>query len=127
MHAQGLINFKLRSADNGVSLCKTCHDQFDSKYSGYVFYPADLQYFIDFEEQDRAQRPDVSQRKVPTAQDYLEHFIRKGLVPQGSPGGLYKRVFLEKYLPVDICEEHGTPAIWPGAPLAPLICALRSI
>lgn len=127
MQSQGLINFKLQSADNGISLCKTCREQYLSKYQGYIFYPADLQYFIDFEEHDRTQRSNASQRRVPTAQDYLENCITKGLVPQNSPGGLCNRVFVEKYLPADIREEYGTPAIWPGAPLAPLICAARSV
>lgn len=84
---------------------------------------------------DRTLRSDVRQRKVPTKQDYLEHCISKGLVPQGSPGGLYNRVFISDYHHIGsrlsigekIREEYGTPAIWPGAPLAPLIRAVRSV
>ena len=127
-----MINFKLRGEENGVSLCKTCHDQYDNKDPGYIFYPADLQFFVDFEKKDKAQRADISQRKVPKAEDYLEHCIQKGLVPHDAAGGLYRRIFIQGYLHVGtpickmISEKYGTPVVWPGAPMAPLIRALRT-
>ena len=48
---QGLINLKLQGR-RGIRLYKTCHDQYNPRDPGYVFYPADLQFFLDYENKD---------------------------------------------------------------------------
>ena len=51
MQSRGLINLKLQSR-NSISLYKTRHDQYNSSDPGYIFYPADLQFFLDYENKD---------------------------------------------------------------------------
>ena len=42
------IDFK--STANGIALCAGCHRKFDNAVDpGFVFFPTDLQFFIDFE------------------------------------------------------------------------------
>ena len=87
---------------------------------GYIFYPADIQYFIEFELKDKAEQLAASHCKVPTAGQYLIHCVERGLVPPDAAGRLYKRVFLKDYLHVDgpisdlIWERYGTFGVWFG-------------
>jgi hypothetical protein len=80
---------------------------------GWVFFPADLKYFIRFEEHDYNRRLEAAKkgervpRECPTGQMYREH--------QGSDG-LYKRVFLRPFLS-PLINLPNTPLPWEGAPL----------
>lgn len=75
----------------------------------------------------------VSERKVLTAQEYLEHCMEKKLVPEDAAGGFYKRIFIRDYLHVQtpiaqlIRDRYETPVVWPGVHKAPLIRASRSV
>lgn len=75
----------------------------------------------------------VSERKVLAAQEYLEHCVEKKLVPEDAAGGLYKRIFIRDYLHVQtpivqlIRDRYENPVVWPGAHMAPLIRASRSV
>ncbi|KAJ6017254.1 hypothetical protein N7451_000633 [Penicillium sp. IBT 35674x] len=126
----GLINFDLRGAANAIPLCKSCHGQFDSAIDpGYVFFPSDIQYFIDCELADRQQREQalregiVLERCVPTNLEYQWHQQQAGLIPEDNRGGLYRRVFLSPFLLGGWSEESwldhfGTDKQWHGAPMA---------
>ena len=90
------MNIGISSSDNAVALCASCHRAFDCSIDpGWVFFPADLKYFIRFEEHDynrllqAAKKGERVSRECPTGQMYREH--------QGSDG-LYKRVFLRPFL-----------------------------
>lgn len=51
------MDFPLASLANAIALCGTCHPQFDYALDpGFVFIPTDLDYFIDFELEDRQRR-----------------------------------------------------------------------
>lgn len=105
---QGLIALEHKShAENAVLLCPNCHGEFDDiQYPGFIFFPADLQYFIDFEKDNYRRREVMAQngetvptRSCPFAEDYL---ISQNCIPvdrlQKQIGGLYQRYFLSDYL-----------------------------
>ncbi|PKY05542.1 hypothetical protein P168DRAFT_317065 [Aspergillus campestris IBT 28561] len=128
---QGLLNFSLTSADNGIPLCSTCQYLFERPDDpGFVFIPADLQYFIDFELKDRENRElaarngEALSRQVPSSDMYREHQLKQGAIEAEAAGGLYKRVFLTNYSAGELIdpEEHGLTGlkVWHGAPLATL-------
>lgn len=121
--AKNLINYDIRSPDNGVALCPICHyfcDRFEDP--GFVFFPTDLQYFIDYELNDRELRRNTPglPRTVPSGQEYRQHLIQNGLLSESSTGCMYRVVYLWPYLG----RERGTglisPKMWHGAPLATL-------
>src|SRR2546427_5129986 len=77
LHQRGIINFDLRSVENGVALCPTCHQEYGyARDPGWVFFPSDLKYFIQFEEVNYRQRVEEgkqgrsSQRQCPTSKMY---------------------------------------------------------
>ncbi|CAG8899459.1 unnamed protein product [Penicillium egyptiacum] len=128
---EGLLTFSLTSAANGIPLCPTCHVEFDRfDDPGFVFIPADLQYFIDFELKDSEKRAlaaregNILPREVPTSTLYRDHLFEQGIISDRATSGLYQPIFLKKYLlggrfsP----EEFGLaePKHWHGAPLATL-------
>jgi hypothetical protein len=118
----GLIDFSLTSAANGIPLCGGCHTQFDRDHDlGVIFIPTDLQYFIDFELDDRKRRSTTSSvldRKVPTSVMYRDHLMKNNKISEGATSGLYRRIFLKDYLPPGISPEG--PKQWHGAPIATL-------
>ncbi|KAJ6109976.1 hypothetical protein N7486_002211 [Penicillium sp. IBT 16267x] len=96
---------------------------------GYVFFPSDIQYFIDFELADQHRRAEgleegmVLERRVPTNSEYYSHQRQAGLVPDNDGGGLYRRVFLWSFIFGGWSEEAvldhlGTDKQWHGAPMA---------
>ena len=117
---------------NAISLCPLCHVQFDSALDpGFVFIPTDLDYFIDFELEDRKRRtagaPEgiTLKREVPTAELYRKHQTENGAISRESIGGLYQPVFLKAYLlrnriPFDITKYLTSPLEWHGSPMASL-------
>ncbi|KAK4994801.1 hypothetical protein LTR66_005242 [Elasticomyces elasticus] len=128
---QGLITFDYLGVDNGIPLCATCHDNFDDINSpGFIFFPSDLQFFIDFEEQDFQRRARearmgrlVPARICPTAQAYNDHQIDMRVVTDNTCGGLYQRYMLHDYLSTILPRDPNTTLAlksWHGAPMASL-------
>ena len=121
-----LINFSYSSPANSVPLCPSCHAEFDNPTDpGFVFFPTDLDYFIDFELRDRQRRQQGGIRKVPSASDYKDHQIRESKVSSLAPGGLYRRVFLKDYLlggllTMDMFQLFASDKTWHGDPIASL-------
>ncbi|KAF7588963.1 hypothetical protein BBP40_004965 [Aspergillus hancockii] len=123
----GLLNFSLTSTANGIPLCGSCHTQFDRAHDpGFVFIPTDLEYFINFELEDRERRltGNVLSRQVPTSVMYRDHLIKEKKIPDSAVSGLYRPIFLKEYLLQDnvSVEDLGLtkPKMWHGAPIATL-------
>jgi hypothetical protein len=118
---------------NAMELCPTCHTQFDlAGDPGFSFIPTDLQYFIQFELEDRERRRtaaakgDILQREVPTAAMYKAHQLMEGKISSTAIGGQYTPVFLKRYLlsnlPNDtlssIFSQLSVPKEWHGSPIS---------
>lgn len=64
-------------------------------------WPSDLQYFIDYEENDYIRCSKATpgsqdaRRRIPQAVEYQTHQAKEGLAQPNGPGGLYRVVFLE--------------------------------
>lgn len=122
----GLIAFEsLADVQNAVTLCPTCHREFDdTQCPGFIFFPSDLQFFIDFERQDYERRGrwarngyDTPTRVCPSAGQY-----ETGRSP------LYNRIVLQNYLPrlgSETSDMTGLlpPRSWHGSPMAALMRA----
>ena len=117
--------------DNGIPLCPNCHANFHDIYApGFTFFPSDLQYFIDFEEEDfRRRQREVEMgrlapaRVCPAAQAYKTHQVELRAVDEGAGGGLYQRYMLHDFLPTIISYNDITTLplkSWHGAPMASL-------
>ena len=119
LHQQGFLGFRLHESCNAVSLCPTCHANFDDTNNpGFVFLPAELDYFIEYEHNDWERRRDLMKagvrnggvRKCPGPEEYAER------------GGSYLcytlRDFLGQYH--TIRKGHVREVQWPGAPAASL-------
>ncbi|KAM5447629.1 hypothetical protein MaudCBS49596_005888 [Microsporum audouinii] len=134
----GLFNFAYKSVANAIPLCPSCHVQFDLAIDpGYIFFPADLHFFINFELEDRERRRLTAEsgfpvkRQVPTAKDYKDHQIRNGSISPEDVGGLYRRVFLKNFLHdgmfPSIIPTLTTPKCWHGDPMASLRRAIAAL
>ena len=119
---------------------------FDDPEPGWTLLPTDLEYFIQFEEQDFDRRQaivDESQkeqqrlhnvpplavlpppRRCPTAQEYLEAWIIKEPDwPSSAIGGAYTRFTMPDYK-----QRPGTMRVqaWHGAPIAAILHACRAV
>ncbi|KAL8870329.1 MAG: hypothetical protein Q9174_003602 [Haloplaca sp. 1 TL-2023] len=125
----------LNEVSNGIPLCPNCHSMLDSTdLPGFVFFPTDVEYFIDFERKDFERRQQIHDvtgqwptRVVPTAQDYLQH--QKDIVPLGATGGLYRRMFFRRFAGINTPGEDPRypPKSWHGCPLASLSRAFHSL
>src|SRR5438034_10450069 len=93
-----IMDFEISSAENGITLCPTCHSAFDNYTApGFIFVPTDLQFFISYEQRDQRRRRRATQplpRRYPNSRQYLDHQIRNGDVEAGAVGGLYFRCIL---------------------------------
>ncbi|KAL2856850.1 hypothetical protein BJX68DRAFT_263384 [Aspergillus pseudodeflectus] len=114
MKSLGLIDFDLKSPQNGVALCGQCHIRYDDWSNPTVtLYPFNLEYFILFELRDRKRRRQVGgMRRVPTAEQYAQQ------------SGLYERMAFEQqsmraFVPYP-------PAAWHRAPVAALRRAIQA-
>lgn len=102
-----------------------CHGQYDNSLdTGYVFFPADLDFFIEYELHDR-QRRRQGPRKTPSAADYKDHQVREGKVSSLAPGGLYCRIFLKDFLlggilAIETLRMLALDKPWHGNPIASL-------
>lgn len=112
-----------------VALCPHMSHRVRRVYEpGFVFLPADLQFFIDYELQDRQRwsRDRSLGRQVPTSEIYKNHLVAKGMIGPPASSGLYRPVFLDKdYIPtvlMNFLEPSGAtqPKPWHGAPLVAL-------
>ncbi|KAL8796432.1 MAG: hypothetical protein Q9182_007386 [Xanthomendoza sp. 2 TL-2023] len=130
---EGKLNLtSLAQKENGIHLCTMCHTAFDAvARPGWVFYPASLSYFLNWERNDFRRRQ--------------RHFATKGNFPHRAPptteqyqeqcGGLYNAVILADFGP----QKPGGPAFfvpgpsicvptakaWHGDPMATLARAFR--
>lgn len=97
-HDAGLFSpeFNFKSVANAIPLCPLCHRQFDkAEDPGFVFFPSDLNFFIEFELRDKDQRENTNVRQVPNAVAYRNYQISSKAIPSNAIGGLYTRVFLK--------------------------------
>ncbi|KAL9008163.1 MAG: hypothetical protein Q9173_006684 [Seirophora scorigena] len=139
LRRRGLLSITtLHAPANGVALCPTCHILFDAhQFPGWVFLPADLQYFVDFENEDFERRQqhhnDTGEwpvRAVPLPQNYRQH--QADLIPQGAVGGLYRKLFFHSRFRINGEDRSGEsaeypPKVWLGDPLAALNRAFNSL
>ncbi|KAJ5977497.1 hypothetical protein N7501_000839 [Penicillium viridicatum] len=128
----GLFTFDYKHTHNSIPLCGSCHTEFDMSLDpGYVFFPADIQYFIDFERQDRARREEIAadtavhistlSRQVPTSADYKKHEIYSNRVSPTAIGGRYTGEI------PGIEKTYSTAKEWHGAPLASIRRAFAAL
>lgn len=124
----GLLTFPIDSVKNGIALCPSCHAHFDKIIDpGFAFIPTDLDFFINFEIQDRERRRQMqgARRRVPDSEAYRLHQTDNGTIPVDAPGGYYTPIFLQNYfhggiLSTSLLPLLSTPKAWHGEPLAAL-------
>lgn len=97
--ADSLLNFSLADIANSILLCKNCYTVFDDPEPGFTLLPADLDYFVQFEEEDFKRRQAIVDQdreeqlevrnvppwshmtpppcRYPTVKEYLEARITK--------------------------------------------------
>lgn len=124
----GLIDFAINSKMNAMPLCGACHLQFDYLSDpGFFFMPTDIDYFIEFEIEDRKRRRKEAQngampgRKTPSAEMYRRHQLSRNQITESANGGLYNPIFVKKYLCHRISVDYAAlskPLSWHGAPVA---------
>ncbi|PYH98484.1 hypothetical protein BO71DRAFT_316258 [Aspergillus ellipticus CBS 707.79] len=134
----GLFTFSYESAENAIPLCASCHVEFDLAIDpGYVFFPTDLKFFIDFEMEDRERRRIAAEnghpirRQVPTAVQYRTHQQENGMISSDAICGLYRRVFLKNILHggifPDLVRSFATSKEWHGNPMASIRRAIAAL
>lgn len=132
----GLINFSLTSHENTIPLCPTCHRELDLTLDpGLIIVPTHLEYFIDFELNDRNGRAGrLGVRRVPTPDEYRHYVEGKGeygTIARYITGGLYTPVFLKHYFFMGRAPEvhdalsYSRP--WHGSPMAALRRAFMAL
>jgi hypothetical protein len=100
----GLI--EKQNSQNAIAFCGTCHMNFDLVYNpSFFLLPTDLDYFLNYERQDRKRRPKLSRhtsiipaQMCPTVQTYQEHRRHQG-VEGAELGGLYTRIVINDFSP----------------------------
>ncbi|KAL8945466.1 MAG: hypothetical protein Q9211_000017 [Gyalolechia sp. 1 TL-2023] len=137
---QCLINLPhLHVAANGMPLCPACHKAFDNDANpGWVFFPQDLEFFIEFEKRDYARRLEeqrtkgaLPSRQCPSSAAYREH--QKNIIRAADHGGLYNAVMLYNYQSPDLAYRPGPspylqqPKSWHGDPMAAIDTARRGL
>ncbi|KAJ9655423.1 hypothetical protein H2198_005727 [Neophaeococcomyces mojaviensis] len=143
MMKKGMMTFgALGDFRNAIVLCGGCHNHFDRTSStGWVFLPTDLDWFIEWEERDFANRKQVFeetgrtiQRTYPNEMDYEHRMRAAGLLFDPDDGmcrgGFYHSYILENMfaprLMAALKEDGmtvpgvlpGGPKRWHGAPMA---------
>lgn len=105
-------------------LCPNCHTLFDDMLNpGWIFVPSDLDYFIDYELENRKTRQNLQDRAVPDCHEYLSHQIATRVQPSNATMPLYTKYKLGS-------EQWPTTTIsgnkeWHGHPLAAIRMAWR--
>jgi len=101
---------------------------------GFIFLPADLEYFIQYEKADQDRRREIGRctgtipaRVSPTAESYRNHQIEAGAISSDTCGGTYLRFTLRDYFPklgqppfIPGAGSFPDPEPWHGAPMAAL-------
>lgn len=128
-----MLNFDCNSVDNAMVLCAQCHTKFDMMQDpGWIFYPADLEYFIAYEKHNyelrvaEASRGIQCNRSCPTATDYAIAQQQSGHISCNGVGGLYRRVFLRRLHPHIPPNDLAQEKSWFGAPIAALRRAIHA-
>jgi hypothetical protein len=134
--ADGLIEFREKqNPQNAIALRGTCHTNFDHVYSpSFFFLLTDLNYFLNYERQDRKRRRKLGRRTgtIParicsTAETYQAHQMHEGI--EGAQlGGLYTRIVIYDFLPQypgrasfqPGPSEYDQSKSWTGLPIASL-------
>jgi hypothetical protein len=49
---------------NLILLCRNCHSDYDQNYPGWFLLPTDLDFFIDFEKKDYAERVTAAEQGI---------------------------------------------------------------
>lgn len=133
-----LLNFLSQQFSIMSHVCPTCHANFDTMVDPvFILIPTDINYFIEFEGNDRDRRQrtrevhgKTPQGEFPTTAQYKEHQTAQGLVPPDAVRGLYQPVFLKSFLhsgllPFDIEQYFTHPRPCHGAPSASLRRAMH--
>lgn len=95
---------------------------------GVIFIPSDIKYFIDFElKQRREQSESAFERRVPTAEMYRQHQLEQGIGQPEDRGGLYRPIFLKKYMPNLDIDAISYDRAWHGSPIATLRRAFMAL
>lgn len=69
----GLIPFPIAGYENGMMLCPNCHTFFgDMLNPGWIFVPSDLDYFIEYELENRKTRQNHPKRAPVRARGALD-------------------------------------------------------
>lgn len=134
MAKKGMITFgSLGDYRNAIVLCASCHNRFDrTSNTGWVFLPTYLDWFIEWEERDFANRKEILEqtgreieRTYPSEQDYENHLRAIGILLDPDDGmcrgGFYNSYILEDMFPplmMTALEQKGMviPGIFPGGP-----------
>ncbi|BCR92550.1 uncharacterized protein ACHE_80450A [Aspergillus chevalieri] len=118
---QKLLLTSLRDVDNGIGLCPTCHNNFDTAPDPrLVIVPTDLDFFINFEEKDYRERTLAANggfsvpRQCPTKDQYKDHQIANGEILEGS--GLYAPYILMRFYATGF-KPNLSPRPWHGQPV----------
>lgn len=138
LQAVGLTNLVgLQKDDNGLPLCPNCHFQYDKpRDPGWVFFPADLQYFIDEEKKDVRRRRQswgedgqVPCRIPPTATMYFEYQERKRSLLPDARAGIYATYIIKSFGPEGGLFRVGYNMTkpWHGDPMSALDKAFRGL
>ncbi|KAL8918606.1 MAG: hypothetical protein Q9208_007250 [Pyrenodesmia sp. 3 TL-2023] len=138
LQAIGLTNLVgLHKDDNGLPLCKNCHAQYDKpRDPGWVFFPSDLQYFIEEEEKDVRRRKhswkgngQVPCRIPPTAATYFEDQQAKSKLLPEAKAGSYDAYIIKSFGPEGGAFRVGynITKAWHGDPMAALDKAFRGL
>lgn len=146
--SRGIVPFSHRGDKaNAISLCKRCHDGFDSVRPQVIILPVDLQYFLDIEEQDFREQSENAQgtirrRLLPSGDQYRAHLLNSrptcveekylnDLEDSDLPGGLYQAYIREDILgtrqhPIPL-GKYDEPRIWHGSPTAIIVHELQAL
>ncbi|KAL8709034.1 MAG: hypothetical protein Q9220_006158 [cf. Caloplaca sp. 1 TL-2023] len=135
----GMVNLgKLDEMNNGIPLCPNCHQKYDEDVPYWLFFPEDLDFFIDAERRDFNHRKhmwrhqnQIVARRPPTAQTYRDHQVGKGQMIPGAVWGSYRtfvvKVFKKPGGPDSLFEPGlGLLKSWHGDPMAALYHAFKA-
>ncbi|KAF3916064.1 hypothetical protein ABW21_db0206557 [Orbilia brochopaga] len=134
----GVLPITFPESGNTISMCRSCHLNFECKFPAIYAIPTDLGYFISFEHADYKKRSNEffstgkwQPRTVPTADEYRQHQVDKGEIGRGNrqQGGLYQRIARTPFLNQQVVDQGvayefsapgkiGPPKQWHGCPTA---------
>ncbi|KAL8741660.1 MAG: hypothetical protein Q9184_008359, partial [Pyrenodesmia sp. 2 TL-2023] len=131
------LELGLQKDDNGLPLCPNCHFQYDKPGTpGWVFFPADLKYFIEEEKKDVRRRKQSWREdgqvhcRIPlTAMGYFEDQERKGKLLPGARAGTYLAYVIASFGPEGraFMVGYNIKKAWHGDPMAALNKAFRGL